>query len=161
MNVQQRDVAVVINGRWPNIGRIVVVLRKFDDVDYRHLGYGVEPSWWVRSMGGLLDTTTGPAMEGHAPDIALRKLYKISSDEIEAMRLQKAYEEFNAALAELAVLAREYEAREADIGASKVAPGATTDAQFHVRERSAADSFFAPGSSVAPPSSGKVMVKHR
>jgi hypothetical protein len=111
MNVQQRDVAAVINGRWPNIGRIVVVLRSVKDVDYRHIGYGIEPSWWVRSMGGLLDSTTGPAMEGHIPDIALRKLYKISSDEIETIRLEKAHEEFQEALAELAAILREHEER--------------------------------------------------
>lgn len=107
MNVKLGDVAIIIKGRWPNVGRIVYVAQATADRDYNHMGYGILPSWSVESLGGDLDTDAGPARRGFIPDIALRRL-DVTPEQAKAMREAKADADFKAALAELAVVLADY-----------------------------------------------------
>lgn len=107
MNVKLGDVAIIIKGRWPNVGRIVYVAQETADRDYRYMGYGILSSWSVESLGGDLDTDAGPARRGLIPDLALRKL-DLTPEQAKAMREAKADADFKAALAELAVVLANY-----------------------------------------------------
>ncbi|MEN6630757.1 MAG: hypothetical protein ABFC42_14055 [Sulfuricella sp.] len=109
MNVKPGDVAIVIKGRWPNVGRIVLVERYWGEVDYSHIGCGVLPCWLVESTGAKLDTTGGQSYTGYTPDLSLRILPDVTPEQAQAMRKQVARERFNEALADLGKLARELE----------------------------------------------------
>lgn len=108
MNVKLGDVAIIIKGRWPNVGRIVYVARETENRDYTAMGYGILPSWIVESLGGDLDTDAGPAQRGFTPDISLRRL-ELTPEQAKAMRTAKADHDFKAALDELAVVFANYE----------------------------------------------------
>ncbi|MBU0750855.1 MAG: hypothetical protein KJ787_02690 [Gammaproteobacteria bacterium] len=108
MNVKLGDVAIIIKGRWPNVGRIIYVARETGDRDYTAMGYGILPSWIVESLGGDLDTDAGPAQRGFTPDISLRRL-DLTPEQAKAMRTAKADHDFKAALDELAVVFANYE----------------------------------------------------
>ncbi len=108
MNAKLGDVAIIINGRWPNVGRIVYVARETEDRDYSFMGYGIQPSWIVESLGGDLDTDGGPAQRGFTPDISLRRL-DLTPEQAKAMRKAKSDHDFKAALDELAVVFANYE----------------------------------------------------
>lgn len=108
MNAKLGDVAIIIKGRWPNVGRIVYVARETEDRDYTAMGYGILPSWIVESLGGDLDTDAGPAQRGFTPDISLRRL-DLTPEQAKAMRKAKADHDFKAALDELAVVFANYE----------------------------------------------------
>ena len=103
MNVKLGDVAIIIMGRLPNIGRLVYVASGPTDNDYTHMGYGILPSWVVESLGSDLDTNTGPSQRGFTPDISLRRL-DLTPEQAKAMREAKADRDFDAALAELAAV---------------------------------------------------------
>jgi hypothetical protein len=103
MNVKLGDVAIIIDGRWPNVGRVVYVAQEVADRDYRFMRYGILPSWRVESLGGDLATDAGPARREFIPDIALRRL-DFTPTQAKAMRSAKADADFDAALAELAVV---------------------------------------------------------
>jgi len=109
MNVKPGDVAVIIKGRWPNVGRIVQVERAWGDVDYSRFGYGVLPCWQVESLGGDLDTVGGPSQRGYTPDLSLRPLPDITPEQAQAIRKRQAKEQFDKALAELGRVLREME----------------------------------------------------
>lgn len=111
MNVKPGDVAIIIKGRWPNVGRIVQVEREWGEVDYTHMGYSVLPCWLVESLGGNLECQSGPCQRGFTPDISLRPLPDITPEQAQAIRKRHAREQFNAALKDLAdILNREEEA---------------------------------------------------
>ena len=109
MNVKPGDVAIVIKGRWQNVGRIVQVDRPRGEVDYSHLGYGVLPCWWVESLGEDLDCPSGPTQRGYTPDLSLQPLPDISPEQAKAIRKRRAKERFQEALAELGRVLREIE----------------------------------------------------
>ena len=96
MNVSPGDLAVIVKGRPENIGRIVRVLRAYGDVDYSEAGFGVLPCWDVASLGGMLDTSVGPSMTGHTPDITLCRLDGLTPQQ-----------QFDEAMAEFGELLRE------------------------------------------------------
>lgn len=102
MNVKPGDIAIIVKGRWRNVGRIVLVDRAWGDVDYTRLGYGVLPCWLVESLGGDLDSVCGPGPTGYTPDLSLRPLPKITPKQAQAIRKRKAREDFQKALEELA-----------------------------------------------------------
>lgn len=104
MNVQAGDVAIIIKGRWPNVGRIVYVAASAGDRDYSRIGCGVLPCWFVESLGGELDTDNGPSSGGHIPDIALRRLPGVNPEQAERLRKAKAQADLDAALADLALV---------------------------------------------------------
>lgn len=108
MNVKLGDVAIIIKGRWPNVGRIVYVARETEDRDYSFMGYGIQPSWLVESLGGDLDTDAGPRKSGFTPDISLQRL-DLTPEQAKIMRKAKADHDFKAALDELAVVLANYE----------------------------------------------------
>lgn len=101
MNVQAGDVAIIVKGRWPNVGRIVYVACSAGDRDYSRFGYGILPSWLCESLGADLDTDKGPGRDGYAPDIALRRLHGVTREQAERM---KARADFDAALDDLALI---------------------------------------------------------
>ncbi len=103
MNVKLGDVAIIIMGRLPNIGRLVYVASGTTDHDYTKIGYGILPSWVVESLGSDLDTEAGPRQRGLTPDISLRRL-DLTPEQAKAMREVKANRDCDAALAELAVV---------------------------------------------------------
>lgn len=109
MNVKPGDVAVIIKGRWPNVGRIVQVERAWGDVEYSHIGYGLLPCWLVESLGGDLDTDVGPRQSGYTPDLSLCPLPDISPVQAQAIRKHRAQEQFEQAMAELGRVLREIE----------------------------------------------------
>lgn len=109
MNVKPGDVAIIIKGRWPNVGRIVLVERYWGDVDYSHIGCGVLPCWLVESAGEKLDTSIGQSYSGYTPDLSLRLLRDVTPEQAEAMRKQVSRERFNEALADLGKIARQLE----------------------------------------------------
>jgi len=113
MNVKPGDVAIVIKGRWPNVGRIVQVDRAWGDVDYSHVGYGVLPCWLVESLGGDLDCVGGPSQRGYTPDLSLRPLPDITPEQAAAIRKKHAEAQFEKALAELGEVLRKMEEQEA------------------------------------------------
>lgn len=113
MNVDVGDVAIVIKGRWPNVGKIVLVSRKVPDRDYSFMGYGILPSWYVESLGGDLDTDNGPASAGYTPDISLRRIPDITPEQAQELRKMKAKADWDAALADLAKIAEKYAEQEA------------------------------------------------
>lgn len=108
MNAKIGDVAIIIKGRWPNVGRLVYVAQATKDRDYSSMGYGILPSWIVESLGGDLDTDAGPAQRGFTPDISLKRL-DLTPEQAQAMRKAKADHDFKAALDELAVIFVNYE----------------------------------------------------
>jgi hypothetical protein len=107
MNVKEGDVAIIIKGRRPNVGKIVYVAQEAADRDYRFMGYDILPSWIVESLGGTLDTEAGPAQKGFTPDISLRRL-NLTPEQAKAMRTAKAEHDIKAALDELAEVLAEY-----------------------------------------------------
>lgn len=113
MNVKPGDLAIIIKGRWPNVGRIVQVERAWGDVDYSHVGYGVLSCWLVESLGGDLDTHLGPRQSGYTPDLSLQPLPDITPEQAAAIRKKRAEEEFEKALAELGRVLREIEEEKA------------------------------------------------
>lgn len=101
--------AIIVKGRWPNVGRIVQVDRAWGDVDYSRVGYGVQPCWLVESLGGDLDTDQGPAQTGYTPDLSLRQLPDITPEQAQKIRKRKAREEVQKALADLVRIVQAYE----------------------------------------------------
>ena len=109
MNVKPGDVAIIIKGRWPNVGRVVQVERAWGEVDYSHIGYGVLPCWVVESLGGDLDCECGPCQSGYTPDVSLRPLPDITPAQASAIRKRHAEEQFEKSLVELGKVLRQME----------------------------------------------------
>ena len=112
MNVKPGDVAIIIKGRWPNVGRSVLVERYWGEVDYSHISCGMLPCWLVESTGGKLDTSQGESYTGYTPDISLRLLPDVTPEQAHMLRKQVARERFDEALADLGRIIREYEEAE-------------------------------------------------
>jgi hypothetical protein len=108
MNVKPGDVAIILKGRWPNVGRLVYVEHDHPDVNYAYLGYGILKSWVVSSLGSKLDTTGGPNDRGHTPDMSLKRL-DLTPEQARAMHQAKAQHDFDEAAKELAALMVERE----------------------------------------------------
>lgn len=102
MNVQAGDLAFIVAGRKPNIGRLVYVARFFGDIDYSKDGYGVLPCWTVESLGSPLDARRGAVQRGHIPDMALRK--QDSGITAAVLRRSKAEQDAASALTELSAI---------------------------------------------------------
>lgn len=115
MNVKPGDVAIIIKGRWPNVGRIVLVDRYWGQVDYSHIGCGVLPCWLVESTGGKLDTSAGESYTGYTPDLSLRILRDVTPEQAQAMWKQVARVRFDEALVDLGKILHSVE-EEADVG---------------------------------------------
>lgn len=72
MKCKPGDIAFITQRIPDNVGKLVLVVEYFGEVDYSHLGLGMLPSWSVESMGGSLKEDTGRIVYGgHIPDQAL------------------------------------------------------------------------------------------
>lgn len=109
MNVRAGDLAVVIKGLWPNVGRIVFVDRYYESRDFTSMGLGHGPGWRVRSWGhGPLDTVGGPRFTGYTPQGSLKPLGPLPPDQARQLQRDMALADFREAMQELAeVLQRE------------------------------------------------------
>ena len=114
MSVKPNDLAIVIQGMWPNVGRIVYVHRLDRAVDFRPMGLGVKPGWRVRAWGATpLETTAGPSMVGFTPVGSLKPLDDLPPEQHEEIRLDMAHQDFQEAMRELAELLKKQYAPEA------------------------------------------------
>lgn len=111
MNVKPGDVAIILKGRWPNVGRVVYVEHAHPDVNYCNLGYGILKSWVVSSLGSQLDTTGGPSDRGHTPDLSLKRL-DLTPEQARAMYVAKAQHDFDEAIKELGALLAQRESEQ-------------------------------------------------
>jgi hypothetical protein len=68
----------VVTKRIPvNVGKVVLVVEYFGEVDYPHLDLWKLPCWSVESMGGPLKNEAGQLADGgYTPDMALRPIGK-------------------------------------------------------------------------------------
>lgn len=75
MRCKPGDVAVITKNIPENVGRLVLVVEYYGELDYPHLDLCKLPCWNVESLGDRLTLSTGQlAYGGHIPDIALRPL---------------------------------------------------------------------------------------
>ena len=103
MSVKPDDLAIVIQGLWPNVGRIVYVDRLEDAFDFSAMGLGVKPGWRVRAWGSApLETTKGPRMAGFTPVGSLKPLYDLPPEQREAIRREMAKLDLEDAMNDLA-----------------------------------------------------------
>ena len=113
-NIRPGDLAVVVQGLWPNVGRVVFVSAFVPDFDFSAMGLGVRQGWRVRSWGhGPLTTTDGPRRVGITPIGTLRKLEPLPPAQQRELEREMACADFNDALADLAKIQKEqYEVAE-------------------------------------------------
>jgi len=111
MNVKPGDVAIILTGRWPNVGRLVYVEHDYPDVNYSHIGYGILKCWVVSSLGSLLDTVGGPNHRGYTPDMSLKRL-DLTPEQAKAMHVAKAMHDMDAAINELGEYLEQCEAEQ-------------------------------------------------
>lgn len=114
MRCKPGDVAVITQRIPENVGKLVLVVEYFGEVDYPHLDLWKLPCWSVESMGGPLKLGCGPlAYGGYIPDMALRPLghTTISRAELAQARAEAELKSAWENLAEVArTAAREQEA---------------------------------------------------
>lgn len=102
-NIRPGDLAVVVRGLWPNVGRLVFVSEFVPDFDFSLMGLAIRQGWRVRSWGhGPLQTTGGPRMVGFTPFGSLRRLDPLPPIEQREIEKEMALADFNDALADLA-----------------------------------------------------------
>ena len=102
-DIRPRDLAIVVQGLWPNVGRLVYVSEFVQHFDFNAMGMGTRDGWRVRSRSnGPLDTTDGPRMVGITPVGSLRRLDRLPPQQQQAMETELAFAEFQDALSDLA-----------------------------------------------------------
>ena len=103
MNVRAGDLAVVVKGLWPNVGRIVFVDRYVESQDFTAMGLGRGPGWRVRSWSqGPFQTVAGPRFVGYTPLGSLKPLDPLPPDQARLVQQQMAIADFKEAMQELA-----------------------------------------------------------
>lgn len=114
MNVRAGDLAIVVKGLWPNVGRIVYVDRYRDLYDFSTMGLPPSPGWRVRSISAQpLETTDGLRMAGITPVRSLRRLDPLPPEQMRRIAQRMAVADFREALDELAQVMAEVEAETA------------------------------------------------
>lgn len=109
MKCKPGDVAFITQRIPHNVGKLVLVVEYFGEVDYSHLDLGMLPSWSVESMGGALKIDTGQLVySGHIPDLALHPIgeTKLTRRDLAQARAEA---ELKAAWENLRAVAREME----------------------------------------------------
>lgn len=109
MKCKPGDMAFITQRIPHNVGRLVLVVEYFGEVDYSKLGLGMLPSWSVESMGGALRCGTGQlAYNGYIPDLALHPIGEttLTRRDLEQARAEA---ELEAAWENLREIAREME----------------------------------------------------
>lgn len=103
MTVRAGDLAVVVKGLWPNVGRIVFVDRYVQLHDFTTMGLGHMPGWRVRSWSlGPLETVAGPRFVGYTPLGSLKPLDPLPPDQARLVQQQMAIADFKEAMQDLA-----------------------------------------------------------
>lgn len=106
MRCKPGDVAVITKRIPDNVGKLVLVVEYFGEVDYPHLDLWKLPSWLVETMGGPLKSETGEFIcVGNIPDLALRPIGQSKLTRAELPRA-RAEAELKAAWENLAEVAR-------------------------------------------------------
>ena len=106
MRCKPGDVAVITKKIPENVGRLVLVVEYFGEVDYPHLDLWKLPCWLVETMGGPLKSETGEFIcVGNIPDLALRPIGQSKLTRAELPRA-RAEAELKAAWENLAEVAR-------------------------------------------------------
>lgn len=106
MRCKPGDVAVITKNIPENVGRLVLVVEYFGEVDHPHLDLWKLPSWLVETMGGPLKSETGAFIcVGNIPDLALRPLGQTTVSRAELAQA-RAEAELKAAWENLAEVAR-------------------------------------------------------
>jgi hypothetical protein len=109
-NIHSGDLAVVVQGLWPNVGRLVYVTKFVRDFDFSTMGSGIREGWRVRSWSqGPLETTGGPRMVGFTPVGSLRRLDPLPPLQQRELRVEMARLDFDEALCELATILKKQE----------------------------------------------------
>lgn len=107
MRCKPGDVAVITKKIPENVGRLVLVVEYFGEMDYPHLDLWKLPCWSVESMGGPLRLGTGELGHGgYIPDLALRPLGQTTVSRAELAQA-RAEAELKAAWENLADVCRE------------------------------------------------------
>ena len=111
-NIRKGDLAVVVAGLWPNVGRIVYVSDYVELVDFSDMQRPCGPGWRVRSVNRVpLERTTGPGMSGIAPLVSLKRLERLPD------KLQNELD-FRMAMNDLADCMEALEAQEVEVAPS-------------------------------------------
>lgn len=67
-DIKVGDLAFIVQGLWPNVGRVVYVAEFVPDYDFSPMGLSIRQGWRVRSWGhGPLQRTDGPLSSSTAP----------------------------------------------------------------------------------------------
>ena len=120
MRCKPGDMAVITQRIPDNVGKLVLDVEYFGEVDYPHLDLWKMPSWLVETMGGPLKSETGQFIcVGNIPDIALRPIGQATFSRTDLPRA-RAEAELKAAWENLAEVAREME-RQASLSDEDVA----------------------------------------
>lgn len=108
MNVRVGDLAIVVQGLWPNVGRIVFVDRYVESHDFAAMGLGHMPGWRVRSCSKLpLETVAGPRMVGYSPVGSLKPIDSFTPDVALKIQRRMAAAAFKDAMTELAAVLKQ------------------------------------------------------
>jgi len=113
-NIRPGDLAIVVRGLWPNVGRLVYVAEFVPDFDFSKMGLKIRQGWRVRSWGhGPLETTDGLLMVGITPKGSLRRLVPLPSVQQAELVREMARADFKDAMSDLAmILKKQYETSE-------------------------------------------------
>jgi hypothetical protein len=112
MSVRAGDLAVVVKGLWPNVGRIVYVDRFIKSWDFTRMGLDIRPGWSVRTWSQEpLETIAGPRMSGYTPQGSLKALDPLPPALARRIQQQMAVEDFNEAMTALAEIFERQEQR--------------------------------------------------
>jgi hypothetical protein len=102
-NIRRGDLAIVVQGLWPNVGRVVYVSEYVPDFDFNDMGLGTRDGWRVRSWSdGTLQTIVGPRMVGITPVGSLRRLDRLPAQQQQQLEKEMAKADFEDALSDLA-----------------------------------------------------------
>lgn len=91
MKCKPGDMAFITQNIPDNVGKLVLVVEYFGEVDYPNSDLWKLPSWHVESMGGQLKLSTGQLVYGgHIPDLALHPIgeSKLCRRELEQARAE-------------------------------------------------------------------------
>lgn len=107
MRCKPGDMAVITKRIPVNVGKVVLVVEYFGEVDYPHLDLWKLPCWSVESMGGPLKNEAGQLADGgYIPDMALRPIGQTTVTKAELAQA-RAEAELKAAWKNLADVVRE------------------------------------------------------
>lgn len=102
-NIRPGDLAFVVEGLWPNVGRVVFVSSFQPNFDFSSMGLGTRDGWRVRSWSdGPLETTDGLRMSAITPVGSLRRLERFPAKQQREIVVEMAEADFKEAMVELA-----------------------------------------------------------